>query len=239
MKRLLFVLALSAVTCACGSSSTSPTATPPATGTKIIAVAGNLAFGTVNIGSTATQTFTISNSGNAAITFTSLNASGGTGIAGYAASPTSGTVAPGATVTITVQFTPTIAQFYSCVLSVVGDQTAGGAAINVSGTGFNNSPLFTSTGVGNNVFTMPATVATLHITASYTGSSSNFIVWAGPVGSSCSVSVGSGCRLLVNVIIGTFGSNKPTYDSVIQTGGGGTVTVSQSDGVTWSMTEVR
>jgi hypothetical protein len=44
-----------------------------------------------------------------------------------------------------VHFVPTLAQFYSCVLSVVGDQTSGAAAINVSGTGIAPTPAASST----------------------------------------------------------------------------------------------
>ena len=124
MKRLLFVLAFTVLASGCGSESSTAPTPPPATPTKIITVAGNLAFGSVNIGSSADRTFTINNSGNTVLTYTSLSCAGGTGSVGYTASPTSGTVKPGATNTVNVHFAPTLGQFYSCVLSVVGDQTS-------------------------------------------------------------------------------------------------------------------
>jgi hypothetical protein len=239
VKKLLCVCALVVLVNACGSSSTSPTPTTPVTVTKIISVSGDLAFGNVNIGESPTRTFTIGNSGNTALTYTGFTASGGTGATGFTASPLTATIQPGASQSVSVRFTPTIAQFYSNVLSVTGDQTGGGAAINVSGVGINNAPLFTRSGSGNTVFDMPSSVTKLHIVGNYTGSSSNFIIWVGPAGSSCSISGGSGCRLLVNVILGTFAGNSPTYDGIVQTGGGGTVSISLSAGVSWSLTEVR
>ncbi len=182
---------------------------------------------------------TITNSGNAPITFTGFTGSGGTGSAGFSASPLTGAVPANGSLPVTIAFSPAIVQFYSNVLSVTGDQTSGNNAINVSGFGINNLPLFTMSGVGNTVFTMPDSVQKLHVTASLATSGSNFIVWVGPASSACSVSSGSGCRLLVNTLIGPLFS-APTYDSgTIQTGGGGTVSVSNSDGVSWAMTEVR
>lgn len=224
MKRLAFVLFLAALATACGSSTTAPTATVPAATTRIITVSGNLAFGDVNIGATSDRTFTVNNSGTGTLTFTSVSASGGTGTAGYTATPTSGTIAPGATLTMTVRFAPTIAQFYSAVLSVVGDQTSGGAAINVSGSGINNTPLFTQSGVGNNVFNMPTTVTRIHIQGVFTGFTSNFIVTIGG-------------RLVVNDLVGSAWT-PPVSDGVYLTTGG-VVAITNSGGVSWTFTEVR
>ncbi len=100
--------------------------------------------------------------------------------------------------------------------------------------------LFTISGTGNTVFTMPDSVTTVRIVGTFTSGSSNFIVWVGPAGSACSVSVGGNCRLLVNVIIGTSSlASSTTYDGVVQTGGGGTVSILNSADVSWSFTEVR
>lgn len=224
MKRLLAVIAASLVAAACGSSSTAPTTTTPTVATKIITVSGNLAFGNVNLGSSATLTFSIANSGNATLTYTSLSASGGTGTAGYTATPLSGTIAPGSSQIVTVRFSPTIAQFYSNVLSVVGDQTSGGAAINVSGTGINNAPIFTASGSGNTVFDMPTTVTRIHITGTYTGFTSNFIV-------------NIGGHLVVNDLIGTAWGTNVSDGTYLTTGG--TVAITNSLGVAWVFTEVR
>ena len=129
---LAFLIGLTA--CDSGTSS-SPAPTPSPAATRIITVAGTLAFGNVNLGATADLTFTISNSGTATLTVTSLNAVGGTGAAGFTASWTSGTIAAGASQTVTLHFAPTVAQFYSNMLLALSDQTSGNAAISVSGTG--------------------------------------------------------------------------------------------------------
>lgn len=130
----------------CGDSSpTSPTTAPapaPTAATRVITVTGDLAFGYVDLGLTAERMFTISNTGNATLTFSSMASVGGTGAAGYSATPTSGTIAPGATQTVTLQFSPTIAQEYSNVLTVASDWTSGNNQIVVSGTGVNDLPLY-------------------------------------------------------------------------------------------------
>lgn len=223
--RIAAVIALSLFAAACGSSSpTSPTPAP-STPTKIISVAGNLAFGEVNINETADRTFTISNSGNTVLTFTGFTCAGNTSTAGFTATPTSGTVAAGATVTVTIRFSPTVARFYSCVLTVTADHTAGGNQINVSGIGVNNTPLFTRSGTGDTVFTIPSTVTQIHIHAEYRGSSQNFIVRIAS-------------RLVVNEIIGTFGGRSTTFDGTYLTSGGVTE-ITNSSGVSWTFTEVR
>lgn len=224
MKRLIAALVLSIFASSCGSSSPTAPSTPPATQTRIITVSGNLAFENVNIGATADRTFTIGNSGTGTLTFTSLSCSGGTGTVGYTASPTSGTVAPGSTVNVNVHFAPTIGQFYSCVLSVVGDQTSGGAAINVSGTGINNAPIFSRSGSGDTVFDMPTSVTRIRIQADYGAFSSNFIVHIGG-------------NHIVNELLGT-SWGKTHFDGTYLTTGG-VVEITNSSGVSWSFVEVR
>lgn len=226
MKRLLVALSLCAISAACGSesSSTAPTPTPPTATTKNIVLSGSLAFGNVNIGTSVDRTFTIGNTGSATLTFTGMTAVGGTGTAGYAATPVSGTVAPGGTQTITVRFSPTIAQFYSNVLTIASDRTTGGNEINISGTGVNPNPLFARAGTGDTVFDMPTYVARIRITGSFTGNSSNFIVKVGG-------------RLLVNELLGRAWSST-TYDGTLLTTGG-VVEITNSSGVAWTFNEVR
>ncbi len=234
MHRYFLLLCLFASACS-GNSTTSPAST---TGTKIISVAGSLAFGNVNIGSSATLPFSITNSGTASLTFTSLAAVGGSGIAGYTASQTSGVIAPGTSQTVTVRFTPTAGQFYGTVLTVIGDQTAGNNAINASGTGINTAPIFAMNGAGNTVFTIPASVIKARITGTYTGFGSNFIVWIGGQNIACGVVISNACNLIVNDLIGT-GYGRTVSDGTYFTGGATSVSIIDSTGVSWSFTEVR
>jgi hypothetical protein len=104
---------------ACGGNSPTTTPTPTAT-TRIIGLSGNLAFGNVQVGNTATATLTITNSGNSTLTV-----SGMTGPSGYTASWTNGTIPAGGSQAATFQFAPTAAQTYSGTLTVNGDQTSG------------------------------------------------------------------------------------------------------------------
>lgn len=85
---------------------------------------------------------------------------------------------------------------------------------------------------------MPDRVKTVRITGAYSGSSSNFIVWVGDDNAACGVQIHASCRLLVNELLGTI-FNAPTYAGTVQTGGGGTVTVKNSSGVSWTFIEVR
>ena len=137
MKRIL-AAALSMFVFACGGSSpspTSPTVTPPATPTtRVIGLSGNLAFGDVAAGTTATSVLTIANTGTGTLTVTGMSApSAGSGI--YKASWVSGTIAPGASQAITVTFAPTAAISYNGTLTVNADQTSGTNTVPVSGAG--------------------------------------------------------------------------------------------------------
>jgi len=224
MKRLLALAGACLLSAACGS--TSATAPTPTTTTRIMAVSGDLSFGNVMLGSTVDRTFTIGNTGNATLTFTSLSAVCCTGQAGFTATPSSGTIAPGAAQTITLDFAPTVAQFYSNVLTIASDRTSGGNEINVSGTGVAAGPLFTRSGMGSAVFDMPTTVSRVHITGDYSGYCQSFIVHIGSGGS------------VVNVLLGSCSGASEHYDGIAPTTGG-VVSITGADGVSWSFTEVR
>jgi len=151
---------------ACGKSSTPTTPTTPTqpaqqapAATRIIGISGSLVFGSVNIGDTPTNTFTISNTGNAVLTFTGITASGGTGTAGLTASPQSATVPAGGSVTVALKFSPTIAQVYSATVTVVADQTSGSNSVAFSGTGVTVAPTGPATSFGNGQYTVGSNVA--------------------------------------------------------------------------------
>jgi len=113
------LLAVGAVTSSC-----SPTAPTP---TRIISLSGNttgeLAFGDVQVGTSATATLTISNSGNSTLTWSIPSPPPGVGIVNFSGSPTSGTVAAGGSTSVTITFTPTEVIGYSVTLEVTSDAT--------------------------------------------------------------------------------------------------------------------
>lgn len=125
------LLAMTAVACGDDGPS-SPTSPTPAT-TRIIALSGNLAFGEVAVGSSREATLTISNTGNAVLTVTSLTAPGDLADL-LTANWTGGQIAAGASQAVTIRFTPTQPGSYSGTLTVNGDQTSGTNTVAVSAT---------------------------------------------------------------------------------------------------------
>jgi hypothetical protein len=112
------------------------------------------------------------------------------------------------------------------VLSVNGDQTNGGAAINVSGTGINNTPLLTKTGSGANVFDMPTSVSRVRNVGDYSGNCENFIIHIAN-------------RSVVNEILGSCSvASGRHYEGTFVTSGG-VVEVLSSTSISWSFTELR
>ena len=97
--------------------------------TKIIGLSGNLAFGNVTVNTTATATLTIANTGNTALTVSSISYPSGF------SGTWSGTIAGGGSQPVTVTFAPTVAQSYSGTVTVNSDKTSGTNTIDVSGMG--------------------------------------------------------------------------------------------------------
>ena len=97
--------------------------------TRIIGLSGNLAFGNVQVNTTAAATLTISNSGNSTMTVTSISYP--TGFSGA----WSGTVAAGGSQPVTVTFAPTTATSYGGTVTVNANFTSGTNTISASGTG--------------------------------------------------------------------------------------------------------
>jgi FG-GAP-like repeat/Abnormal spindle-like microcephaly-assoc'd, ASPM-SPD-2-Hydin len=98
--------------------------------TRILELNGNLAFGTIAVGQTSAHTLAIGNTGNSALTVTSI-----TYPAGFSGDWGGGVVAPGAVHNVTVTFAPTAAAAYGGPVSVVANQTEGPTSISASGTG--------------------------------------------------------------------------------------------------------
>ena len=101
----------------------------------------SLSFGPVNIGSSASQTLNVTNSGNITLTVTSLTSNNGS----FAADPTSFTLSPAGTQVVTVTFTPSSGGTQSSTFTF-----ASNAATN---------PAFTASGVGETRLTASSTQA--------------------------------------------------------------------------------
>jgi hypothetical protein len=106
-----------------------------ATAPHIAVSASTLAFGTVAVGSAANQTTVVSNTGTADLVVSSVARCSGTS-SEFTASPTSFTVAPNGSQTVTVSYAPLDATTDSgCVAIVHNDVASGTVNVSVSGTG--------------------------------------------------------------------------------------------------------
>ncbi|HAO21285.1 MAG TPA: hypothetical protein DCQ37_12945, partial [Desulfobacteraceae bacterium] len=100
------------------------------TATRIINLIGNPVFGDVQVNTTKTLTFTISNSGNSPLTVSSI-----TYPAGFTGNWNSGTIAAGGSQIVTLTFAPTATQTYSGTVVINSDKTVGTSTMQISGTG--------------------------------------------------------------------------------------------------------
>jgi hypothetical protein len=198
MKR---VCTLAALLCAvsCGSNTATPTA------------------------STSTTTFTLSGVITSATTGTAISAatvaiSGGTS-SGQSTASDSGrnySLAGLSTSSFTLNVTATNFSPSSQSVTLTASQT-----LNV---GLSPTALFSMSGLGNSVFTMPGTVSHVHIIGTYPGPNASFIVTIGGT-------------LLVNAAIGSEAA--PAVSDGVYATTGGTVAITNSAGVSWSFNEVR
>lgn len=230
MKRLVPVFLVLTVV-ACGSSPNAPSApsAPPSVApTKIIRVFGSMAFGDVGLGQTVFNKLTIANDGTAPLNYTGLTGSGGiTAVVG--ASPQSGQIPPGGLLDINIRFTPAAVQSYAGTIALTTDATSGTGSIAFTGRGtLDGIPIFRQTGSGDHVFETPSYLTRVRIVGTFGGGCSNFVLRIAG-------------RLLVNEIIGTCSIGiGPRYEGTLLTGGsGGTVAITNSSGVAWSLEEVR
>ncbi len=115
-----------------GAAATARVSTAPAE-TRIIGVSGNLAFGSVTTGQTATATMTITNSGTSTLTVSSISYPSGFSGAW------SGTIAAGGSRAVTVTFAPTAVQSYGGTVTVNSDKTSGANTLAASGTGLGSA----------------------------------------------------------------------------------------------------
>ena len=112
-----------------GTVAASGTGVAPLVVTKIIGLSGNLAFGNVTNGTTATATLTLNNTGNTTLTVTSISYP--TGFSGA----WSGTIPAGGSQDVTVTFAPVAVASYSGTVTVTSDATSGTGTSAASGVG--------------------------------------------------------------------------------------------------------
>ena len=91
-------------------------------------------FGTVEVGKTATKSFTITNSGGTAVTITKSKPPSGGAFAATTALPEGTTVAPGESLTETVVFAPTAPGPATATWAINGDDSTGLHEVAFSGT---------------------------------------------------------------------------------------------------------
>jgi len=94
---------------------------------------GNLSFGSVNDGSTASQSFNVTNSGNANVAISGVTVSG----AGYSILSGSGavTLSPNQSAAVSIQFAPTTSGTLSGSVSIASNASGSPATVLLSGTG--------------------------------------------------------------------------------------------------------
>jgi len=109
---------------------------PGAVPTTIIALNGSLSFGSVAVGNSQTLLMTIANNGN-----TTLNVGSITYPSGFNGNWASGSILAGASINITVTFTPGNSADYGGAIAVNSDATSGTSNISVSGTGVSTQPI--------------------------------------------------------------------------------------------------
>ena len=112
---LVMVGLLASAACGNDDNPTSPTPTGP-----VIGLSGNLAFGNVTVGSTATATLTIANTGSGQLTVSGIAYP-----AGFSGNFASGSIAAGASQAVTVTFAPTAGTPYTGSITVTGNQVSG------------------------------------------------------------------------------------------------------------------
>jgi uncharacterized protein YkwD len=124
------ILVAALVSSSCGTSNPAAPSSSSQSGTRVIAVSANLAFGSVEAGKTSESTLTIGNSGTATLSVTGVTVPDG-----YTVNWSSGTVPPGASQQVTVRFAPAAARSYDGTLVVNGDHTSGVNTASVTGKG--------------------------------------------------------------------------------------------------------
>jgi hypothetical protein len=218
MKRLIAGLALSVVVTACGSSSspsapsttpTQTTSTPAATAPSaptVLSLSGTISFTGVGTG-LPNASVTILDSVNAGKT-TQTDTAGHYELTGLTSAGFNVSITSSGFIGVTRP------------VNLVTNTTLSVSLL--------PSQVFTQTGVGDNVFTIPAYVTKVRVDASYQGSCQNFIV-------------NGNNRLLINVIIGScsVADTRSPFSGTYAITGATQIAITSSTGIAWTFTEVR
>lgn len=113
-----------------GTNTISTSGTGTAAPAPVIQLSGNLSFASVPVGASASQTLTISNTGNASLNVTAISYP-----LGFSGDWSSGLIAAGGQRQVQVTFTPTRTGAFTGSVSVTSNAASGGNAVSVSGSG--------------------------------------------------------------------------------------------------------
>ncbi len=139
-----------------------------------------LEYGTVVVGATTSKSFTVTNTGGTTVTVTKSKPPIGGAFAASTSLPEGTTIPPGASVTETVQFTPSVIGPASGVWLINGDDTSGLHEVRFSGTGVVGEAPAVLTGEASS---LTPTGATLNATVNpkgETASDCHFELLSGP-----------------------------------------------------------
>ncbi|HEU4384924.1 MAG TPA: choice-of-anchor D domain-containing protein [Anaeromyxobacteraceae bacterium] len=175
----------------------------PAPQPKIALQPSSLPFGTVQVGTSATQTAAVQNTGNADLVVGSVTRCGGTS-AEFSASPSASfTVVPGGSQTLTVRYTPADTSADSgCLQLASNDSTLAVAQLAVSGTGANPPSAVLDVDIGR----FSAAPKRADISRSGTATPKASLVNPGTVGGAVTVSV-------EGVLTDAAGTTSPVYSA--------------------------
>jgi hypothetical protein len=210
----------------CGDAATTPTSMSASV--VSINLGGALSFGNVVIGTPATGTFTIANTGTAPLNVSSIAYSSSDLAPAFSFS--GGVIAPGATQIVTVQITPANLQTYNGVVIVNSNATNSVNAVPLTAVGI-PAALWTQSGVGSSTFNMPTYIGKLHVGAvSITAFSDGFQVYIG---------AGNNAQLLANGSVGLHFGNTTFNGTFTVTDTTGLVQVVTTSSVSWTLNEAR
>ncbi len=105
------------------------------TSTRVLNLSGNLAFGTVNVGSYSNRTLTITNTGTSTLTVTNITLPTGFSVT----NGKSFNLGAGQSRSVNIRFQPEEIEYYSGNITVYSNKTSGINTKSINGTGYQNN----------------------------------------------------------------------------------------------------